>query len=135
MLTAGELDAMRATSTAALPDVCEITIPSTTGTLDPETGVWTPDPPTVLYTGACRLRAPTAEEYEKVFGEQQVTETRYILTVPATVPQIPIGARCAVTSGSDPHIGQVPFRVTRVPAGSWLIDRRLGVEHVDEETP
>ena len=123
---------MRSTSEAAQPDQCVISRPGVGGTTDPVTLVYTPNPATVVYTGGLRLRAPTAEEFEKVFGETQVTETRYIATLPATGPVLLIGDTIAVTTSSDPRItAEVRFRITRVPLGSWLIDRRVGVEVVD----
>lgn len=131
MLTADEIAGMRFTSEQALPDECTITRPASGGTLNEHTGVWTPNAPTTIYAGRCRLRAPSTEEFEKVFGETQVTETRYIATFPADLPAVEVGDMLTITSSADPHItSELRFRITRAPFGSWLVDRRLGVEVV-----
>lgn len=130
MLTQPELDAMRDTITAALPDTCVITRPAAGGTLDPVTGIWTPAAAAAVYTGACRVRQPTTEEFEKLFGDTQVTEVRYIGTLPHDSPVLAIGDRWAVTVSSDPQLLTAPLRVTRIAFGSWHLGRRVGLEIV-----
>ena len=131
MLTVGEITAMQEAATAALPDTITITRDPGTGSLNTETGAWTPDPPSTIYSGVGRVRTPTAEEIQVIFGDRQVTETSYVVTIPADAGDVQIGDIVTVSASDDPHIDLRSFRVVRTPAGSWLINRRLGAETVE----
>ena len=131
MITDTELAEMRATSTAALPDVGTITRPVKAGTLNEVSGDWTPGTETAVYTGAMRVRPAGTEDQQRIFGDVDVTTLRYTLTVPHDTPAVKIDDRVTVTTSSDPHIAATPFKVVAVMTGSWLIDRRIGLE-VDE---
>jgi len=133
MLTDAELAGMRATSAGALPDTCSIErAAADPPTFNHTTGSYDLAAPTVVYDGPCRLRAPTAAQLEVIFGDSDTTRQRFVLTLPADVPDIQLGDVAFVTSSSDPHIGRRAFRVSAVPSGSWLIDRRVGVEVITQ---
>ena len=132
MLTTSELDGMRATSKAALPDTVLITEPADGGTLDPATGTWTPNAPTTIYDGPGRVRVPSsATEMERIFGDREVTVQRYIAVLPWDATGVARGHRLAVTAGTDPDITSTSFRVVAVAVGSNHIDRLLGCEEVE----
>ena len=132
MLTTSELDGMRATSRSALPDTVLITEPSEGGTLDPVTGVFTPNAAAEVYAGPGRVRVPSsATEMERIFGDREVTVQRYIGVLPWDAVNIDRDHRLAVTDGTDPDIERRSFRVVAVASGSNHIDRLLGLEEVE----
>ena len=131
MLTDAEITSMREVSTSALPDTGTITRPASGGSLNVTTGVWTPSSATTVYTGAMRLRAPTATEMTALFGDEDVTKQRYILTLPHDAAIPAVDDRVSVTTSSDDDIDTRSFRVSVVSLGSWQIDRRCGLELVE----
>lgn len=128
MLTATELAAMRVTSTSALPDTCIINRPATTGSVGEGTGNWTPGAPTLIYSGACRLRPPDMAEIRVLAGGEQVTRQRFILTITDDAATVAVDDIVTFTGSSDPHIADRPFRVVGYASSSFLIDRRIVVE-------
>lgn len=130
MLTDAELAGMRDTSQAALPDNVRIERPAPPGDgdLDPDTGVWTQADPDLIWQGKGRVRPPTAEDIEVLFGDEQVTKLRFIGTFPFNIPVVEVEDVVIVTSSSDPHVTGRTFKVTSVSGGSWLIDRRVALE-------
>jgi len=131
MLSDDELAGMRAASEAAMPDVMRITRGSSEMVLDPDTGILAPADPEVVYQGRGRLRPPNTTEVEVLFGDEQVNKQRYVLTAPWDSPEILIDDRVSVVQCSDPHIGGRSFRVVAVSGGSFLLDRRCGLEVVE----
>lgn len=121
---------MRATSLSALPDTGTITRSAQSGALDTVTGVWTPSAATEIYSGAMRVRPPTATELSLLFGDTQVTEQRFVATLPHDAAVPAIDDQLTVTVSSDDDILGRHFRVTVVSAGSFHIDRRCGLEVV-----
>lgn len=128
MISAAELADMRATALAALPDTCIINRPSTGGTVTAGTGDWTPNLPTPIYNGACRLRPPDAAEIRVLAGDEQVTRERFILTIAHDAGAVAVDDTVTVTASSDPLMLVRPFRVTGHLSSSWLIARRIVVE-------
>jgi hypothetical protein len=130
MLADLELAEMRAHSTRALPDM--VTISRPLGATLAENYVLVPTGPTTVYVGAGRVRPPNARETSVIFGDTTATATRYVLTVPYDTAAIELGDVVTVDVGSDPEIDSMWFRVVRNAVGSWLIDRRVGLETIDE---
>lgn len=131
MISPADLTAMRSTSTAALPDTCMVKRPDAdmSGSLNTSTGVFTPSAGTTVYTGACRIRpAAGLTEVVAIFGDDQITQGRYVGTFPWDTPELAVGDLVSVTAASDAYIDEVVFRVVRIGGGSWLIDRRVGLE-------
>lgn len=131
MLTATELAAMRATSLAALPDTVTITRAAGTPVFNPSTGLYTTPTPTTVHNGAARVRPASALDQTALFGDTQVTRARYIVTLPHDVADLAVDDQMVVTAWSDPHIDDLALRITVVPHGSWLIDRRVGAEVIE----
>lgn len=131
MISSDDLTAMRSTSTAALPDTCTVKRPVAdgAGSLNTGTGVFTPSAGTTVYTGACRVRpAAGLTEVVAIFGDDQITQGRYVGTFPWNAPEFAVGDLVTITAGSDSFIDEGVFRVVRIGGGSWLIDRRVGLE-------
>lgn len=131
MISPADLTAMRSTSAAALPDTCTVKRPVADqgGSLNTDTGVFTPSAGTTIYTGVCRIRpAAGLTEVVAIFGDDQITQGRYIGTFPWDTPEFAVGDLMSVATGSDAYIDEVVFRVVRIGGGSWLIDRRVGLE-------
>jgi hypothetical protein len=112
-----------------MPDTVTVSRPTTSGGAVDPAGTFVPATATAIYSGAARLRpAASTREATSIFGDGVITETRYVLTVPYDTPVVLVGDVVTVSASDDPSIDLRAFRVTRRPAGSWLIDRRLGVE-------
>ena len=131
MLLDAELAGMRTTSASALPDTGTVTRPVSGGTLDPNLGTWVPDAATAIYDGTMRVRPPTANESTILFGDESATRQRFVATLPHDAAVVSIDDRLTVTSSSDPQMDDRQFRVVSVSAGSFHIDRRLGLEVVE----
>ncbi len=101
------------------------------GTIDPATGNWTPPTGSVVYTGPCRVRPPTGQEQSMVFGDDEVTRTRYVVVIPYDAPPVTLGSVVTVDESDDPMLDARALRVTHVPMASYLIARKLGAEIVE----
>ena len=101
------------------------------GTVDPATGVFTPGAATVVYSGVCRVRKPNEVEHQTVFGDLNVTVTRYLVSLPFDVPLFAIGDVFIVGESADSEIVAVPMRVVAVVGKSVLLYRQLGVEVIE----
>ncbi len=100
-------------------------------TFDPNTGLVTPGAGTTVYEGPCRLRAPGSVEAEALFGEQQVTMSRFILTCPHTVVGVRVDDVVEMLETDDADAADRTYRVVLVPAGSDLVLKAFGVEAVE----
>lgn len=134
VISDADLASMRACSLQAMPDTVVVTRPAVdmAGVLNETSGVWTPSAASTIYTGQARVRpAAGLTELVAIFGDDQVTEQRYVGTFPFDAAGFEVGDLVAVTDGSDPTIVSAGrFRVVRVPVGTWQIDRRVGLELV-----
>jgi hypothetical protein len=131
VLTADEIAGMRETVESAQPDTCTITRPVAGGSLDPWTAVWTPFAATAIYTGVCRVRTPTSEEVEELFGDREIVKQRLIGTFPHDVPHLEVSDVVVLTETGDPEHADRPYRVTGFSSGSWLLGRRVALEAVE----
>lgn len=98
---------------------------------NPDTELLEPGADTLVHEGPCRLRAPSAVELRRLFGEEQVTTSRYIAALPHDVTGIEIGDVMTLTSSADPLALARTYRVVIVPAGTDLVLRAVGVEVVE----
>lgn len=143
MLTAPEIAGMRDTSASALPDTCTITRTAAEATLDPVTGDLVPDPPTVIYSGSCRVRPRGSQEQDTQVGDLHETLGPYVATLPALSSATGVTAGdpnnvrvddyLEVTASTDGAMDGRAFQVRHVGWSSWQIDRRLGLD--DREQP
>lgn len=100
--------------------------------LDPETGALTPpDPETVQDEGPCRVRMPTTIEMNRLFGEEDVSITRYVAVFPWDSSVAQIGDLVTITESDDPSLLGAPFRVVLIPRMTHLMYRAYGCEVVE----
>lgn len=98
------------------------------GVMDPVTGRIAVPVGSVIYEGPCRVRTPSLSEQSTLFGDEQVTTTRYVVSFPADIPPVQVGDTITVTSEFDAHASARSFRVVVVPTSTFLMARRFGVE-------
>lgn len=98
---------------------------------DPATGTFTPAAATVVHEGPCRVRMPQTGGQSDIFGDAEVTTTRFLITFPHTIPDVLIDDVVTITVSDDPHIGGRAFRVVAVPSLTDLMYREVGVEVVE----
>lgn len=122
---------LRVHANSLMPDVAEIRRGGEGGTLDPVTGVWTPTVGSLLYSGPCRVRTPSQAEQDLVFGDDQVTRTRYLGIFPHTVTDVGVDDTVTVTVSDDPMLQLRRLRVVGATVSTYLIERRLGLEAVE----
>lgn len=132
MLTAAEIADMRAVSADALPDTCEITSADIDPSFDPVTGDYTPDPASVIYTGACRVRGRGTDEQPVDSGDRHQVLGDYTATLPHTA-DVQVDQYLTVTASTDTGMIGRAFRIVHVSWSSWQIDRRVGLE--DQQHP
>jgi hypothetical protein len=119
--------------------VDEVTITASGApTLNPVTGDLEPGAGTVIYgpsiaprRGMARLRMPSNVEVNRLFGEEDVTKTRYILSVPHDVTGVRVDAIVHVTESDDAEAMAREFKVVAVPSETYVIDRKFGLEAVE----
>jgi hypothetical protein len=129
MLSARQLDRMRATSTRAMPDQGSVTRPGVGAqTWDPSTGTHTGPPPQTIYTGVCRVRKAGAVEQDVEVGELHETLGRYVGTFPWNSGGIEVDDFLVLTVSTDPQLIGRPLRVVDLSVGSNHIDRRVILE-------
>lgn len=102
---------------------------------DPNTGTYTPSAATTVHAGPCRVRpaslAAIGISSEAIFGDTQITTTRFSITFPHDIPNVLVGDMITITKSDDPHIGTRAFRVVAVPSTTLLMYRNFGCEVVD----
>lgn len=131
MFTAAELRQLREMASSALPDTG--TLKRAAGTapvFDPDDGSLTPAEPITIYEGALRVRNAGTDDLEKIVGEAEVTKSRFLGILPWSAPEPKIDDLFEVATSSDPRIAGHAFRVRGVAFGSYLADRRVGLELV-----
>lgn len=123
---------MRDAALSMLIDEGTISRPGTGGgTIDPVTGDYTPPAGTTIYDGRCRVRHPTAQEQQVVFGDINTTVSRYTVDLPYDAPLVAVGDVFTLTSTADPELAGVPMRVASIVGKSVLIYRQLGLEVIE----
>lgn len=125
-------DSGRRFAEAQMVDECTITRDGV-GVYDPDTGELEPGTPTTIYTGKCRLRTPSPEEERVLFGEQQVTKTRYILDVPHTTRGVRIEDVAALTTTEDTDAAALRIRVVAATAETIFVMKSYPCETVSAE--
>lgn len=130
MLNADELAGMRATVTAALPDLCDIKRETAQGAYNPATLLHAAPTVSTLYTAlACRVR-PLAQSQRPVdIGDANEVLAQYVATVPYNTTGVDINDRLIVTTSTyDAGLVNQEFRIVEVQLGTWTVGRRLTLE-------
>lgn len=126
------MQAGRLLAVTLLLDQGTISRPGTgSGTIDPITGDFTPPAGSVVYSGPCRVRHPTAQEQQIIFGDLNATRSRYTVDLPFDAPLIAVGDVFTLTATTDAEILDVPMRVATVIGKSVLMYRQLGLEVIE----
>lgn len=127
MLTDAELDGMRTTVEAAMPDSCTISRRVTpAGVLDPVTGTFTVTPPLALWAGPCRVRSRATVSRDVQVGDEHAQLGAYVATVPVAADGFDVDDFLVVTaSTSSVELIGVPLQIIEVQLGTWDLGRRL----------
>ncbi|WP_405673270.1 DUF6093 family protein [Streptomyces sp. NBC_01530] len=123
------LAAGRAAHNQLLVDTCTISRPGAP-TLDRTTSVLTPGPPTVLYSGACRLK-PQRMPRDEDAGERLTVVARYELALPfaaLATDVLHVGDTVTITASGDTRLVDQPFAVLTVDFSSTATAWRITVE-------
>lgn len=122
----------RAAAEALMVDTGRI-LRSTSGpVLNTETGDLVPAAATTVHTGPCRLRMPSAVETNALFGEREVTTTRFVACFPhGMTAGVLIGDIIEITESDDQHVAGRKFRVIVVPSSTFILYRGFGCEAVE----
>lgn len=113
-------------------DEATVQRPSGTGTLNPVTGVFTPDPATIIYVGPCLLRAFVWEGTDVEAGGAEVRLRRVRAKFPDDTDVRHNDTIVPSSSVYDPSLVGVSFRVTDAFRDGWQIARVCIAEEVTE---
>ena len=100
-------------------------------TLNTSTGVLAPAAATTIYTGLCRLRQPSAEETEILFGDTQETRSRFIACFKYTVTAVAVDDVVTFTVSDDPDVLARSFRILSTPASTFVLYKGYPCEAVE----
>jgi hypothetical protein len=112
-----------------LVDTCTITRPGTP-TLNRVTSILTPSAPTVLYSGACRLKPQRVPRNQEA-GERLTIVARYELALPfasLATDDLRVGDAVVITASGDTRLVDQPFAVMAVDFSSTATAWRITVE-------
>lgn len=113
-------------------DACVIRAPSTTGDMDPDTGLRPEVPGAVVYAGNCKVQTYEAHEANPESGDHVFSVQRSSIHIPATV-EVPVGHLLTVTASVlDPNLVGRRFRVSAVLHKTFATANRLQVDEVTE---
>jgi len=129
---AAELPGLRAEAESLMVDTCTIAVPGGgDGTLDEDTGIVTPPAGAEIYDGPCRVQSRDVQPANPTAGETEFTTIAYIVSVPVSVVDVPIGATVTVTASAlDADLVDRVFTVTGLVHKTHLTARRLVCEEV-----
>jgi len=123
------LAAGRAAHNQLLVDTCTISRPGTP-TLNRTTSVLTPGSPTVLYSGACRLKPQRVPRNEEA-GERLTVVARYEVALPfasLATDSLQTGDTVTITASGDTRLVGEVFAVMAVDFSSTATAWRITVE-------
>lgn len=123
------LAAGRAAHNQLLVDTCTISRPGAS-TLNRTTSVLTPGAPTVLYSGACRLKPQRVPRNEEA-GERLTVVARYEVALPfasLATDSLQTGDTVTITASGDTRLVGEVFAVMAVDFSSTATAWRITVE-------
>lgn len=123
------LAAGRAAHNQLLVDTCTISRPGVS-TLNRTTSVLTPGAPTVLYSGACRLKPQRVPRNEEA-GERLTVVARYEVALPfasLATDSLQTGDTVTITASGDTRLVGEVFAVMAVDFSSTATAWRITVE-------
>jgi len=128
---AEQISFLRLQAESLMVDTARVTRPGGAPTFDPATGLLTPADGTVIFTGPCRLIPPNGMANTPVFGEQQVTESRYVACFKHDTTAPRIGDVVTFTESDDPDVLDRSFRIAAVSASSIVVYKGYPCESVE----
>jgi hypothetical protein len=115
-------------------DTATVSRPGEGGTLDPNTGVWTPATTTTVYSGSCLLRAFKWEGTDVQYGDVEVRmrgmEAKFPVDTPIRLDDIIV----PTSSTYDTSLIGISFRVTDVKRDGFQISRFCICQEITEGT-
>lgn len=102
-------------------DEATIERPSGTGTLNPATGEWVPDPPTLIHSGPCLMRGQRWEASEVDAGGEQVLLQHMRVKFPVDTPGQRDDIITWTASTYEPTSVGKTFVVRDAPQDGWQI--------------
>jgi hypothetical protein len=125
------LPGLRAEAEAMMVDACTITHAGTDDTtFDPDTGTYTNDADSTVYTGPCQVQVSdglTAQQTEA--GGAELTVTRVMVKIPVTATGVQVGDLVTITTATnDADLEGQVFTVVGLHAKTFATSRRLQVE-------
>lgn len=100
-------------------------------TYDHATGLLSSSESTVYSDRPCWLRMPTAMETERLFGEEQVTATRYVICFTYDTFGVRIDDVVRITRCEDEDAVGREYRVIVIPTRSFGAVKNFGCETVE----
>lgn len=126
------LPEMRAEAESVMFDRATVARITGAPVLDPNTGTMTPGATTAIYTNRrCRLRQPDAQEATVLFGEEQVTVTRYVVDFAWNTVGLEIGDIIDLTESDDVDALTKSFTVIALPAKTTTVFKTYGCKVVE----
>lgn len=86
---------------------------------------------TQVYAGRCWIRQASAVEREVLFGETQVTTTRFMACFPHSVTGVRVGDVVTVSASDDADVVGRSFRVLAIPASTYPLYKGFPCEVVE----
>lgn len=133
----------RAAAVAIMLDACTITrVTGEEGPLDPETGLRTPAPTTVVYPlpgavapldGRCKVQTYEPHESARESGDHVFTEQRYHLHLPIGAGPIQVGDTATITAAAaDARLVGKSYRIAGLHTKSLATAQRVLVDEITD---
>ena len=118
---------LRSSAESLMVDTVTVTRPGA-DTFNPATGLLTAAAGTTIYEGPGRLRLPTAQESDVMFGEEQLTRYRFVACLPHDTTGVQIGDVLTITKSGDPDVVQRSYTITAVHLSTFTMYKAYGCE-------
>jgi len=124
------LEGARAAAARLMTETCTITRAGTgTQVYDPATDTFTEPARTTVYSGPCRVKAPTGGDRRVSAGDDVYTLDTYVVSIPVSSTAIRTDDQVSISAAADdPRLVGMALRVQAVTVGSQISARRLTCE-------
>jgi len=113
----------RSRQVALFRDEATVTRGASGGTLNPDTGVWTPAAGTTVYDGPCLIRSQSGAGIDVQIGGTEIRLRQTQVKFPSDTPVEVDDTVTATVSNYDDSLVGVPFRVIDIVRDGWQISR------------
>lgn len=120
----------RAAARRLMTESCTITRAGTGAqTYNPVNDTFSEPARSTIYSGPCRIKAPTGGDRHVNAGEDTYTLDTYIVSIPVSATEfLPDDHVVVASPATDPTLAGMALRVRAVTAGSQVTARRLTCE-------